>query len=269
MSEYALGNLDTEHERLRRQADRLAADTERLFREAGIGAGQRVLDLGAGTGAVALLAARLVGPSGEVVGIERDPRTIERARSEASAADMPNVRFVEADVGGMIDAGPFDAVVGRFILCWVPDPGAVLRQAATVVRPGGVMAFQEPWQGSVLALLEPLPLWHSAVQLLREVVRQSGGDPDIGAKLYGMFQDAGFADASVRQEVAMGRSVEFARGIVDSLRTLRQRIVALNLSAGALGNLDTLAQRLVAEVEVQRGVSVASPSPISIWARRT
>jgi hypothetical protein len=56
---YALGNTDAEHERLIRQAARLAPLTERLFREAGIGAGQRVLDLGSGVGDVAMLAARL------------------------------------------------------------------------------------------------------------------------------------------------------------------------------------------------------------------
>ncbi len=66
-SPYALGSTDAEHERLIRQAPRLGPLTERSFREAGIGPGQRVLDLGSGVGDVAMLAARLVGPSGEVV----------------------------------------------------------------------------------------------------------------------------------------------------------------------------------------------------------
>ena len=66
-ADYPLGNTDAEHERLIRQAARVAPITERFFREAGIGLGQRVLDLGSGVGDVAMLAARLVGPSGEVV----------------------------------------------------------------------------------------------------------------------------------------------------------------------------------------------------------
>ena len=52
---------------------------ERCFREAGIGKGHRVLDVGSGVGDVALLLAHIVGSSGEVVGIERDPRSISRA----------------------------------------------------------------------------------------------------------------------------------------------------------------------------------------------
>jgi protein-L-isoaspartate O-methyltransferase len=67
-SPYALGSTDAEHERLIRQVARLAPLTKRLFSEAGIGPGQRVLDLGSGVGDVAMLAARLVGPSGEVGG---------------------------------------------------------------------------------------------------------------------------------------------------------------------------------------------------------
>ena len=80
-SQYALGNTDTEHERLIRQAGYLNPLTERLFQEAGIEPGQRVLDIGSGVGDVAMLAARMVGSSGEVVGIERDSRSIARART--------------------------------------------------------------------------------------------------------------------------------------------------------------------------------------------
>ena len=58
-TEYALGSTDAEHERLIWQAARVAPITERLFCEAGIGLGQRVLDIGSGVGDVAMLAARL------------------------------------------------------------------------------------------------------------------------------------------------------------------------------------------------------------------
>ena len=60
-TQYALGNTDAEHERLIRQAARLAQSTDRFFRDAGIGVGQRILDIGSGVGDVAMLAARLVG----------------------------------------------------------------------------------------------------------------------------------------------------------------------------------------------------------------
>src|SRR5436309_8292435 len=98
-ADYPLGNTDAEHDRLIRQAARVAPITERLFREAGIGSGQRVLDIGSGVGDVAMLAARLVGPSGEVVGIERDPKSIAKARARVADARLGNVSFTQSDVG--------------------------------------------------------------------------------------------------------------------------------------------------------------------------
>src|SRR5436309_9688684 len=126
-SPYALGSTDSEHERLIRQAARLAPYSERFFHEAGISAGQRVLDLGSGVGDVAMLAARLVGPSGEVVGIERDPRSIARARVRVGEAGLRKVTFTQSDVSEHWDDKPFDAVLGRFILQFIPDPVAALR----------------------------------------------------------------------------------------------------------------------------------------------
>jgi ubiquinone/menaquinone biosynthesis C-methylase UbiE len=79
-ADYALGYTCAEHERLIRQAVRIAPITERLFREAGIGPGQRVLDIGSGVGDVAMQLARMVSPSGEVVGIERDVNSVARGK---------------------------------------------------------------------------------------------------------------------------------------------------------------------------------------------
>src|SRR5467141_93683 len=149
-ADYALGNTDAEHERLIWQAARVAPITERLFREAGIGPGQRVLDIGSGVGDVALIAARLVGPSGEVVGIERDPRSIARAAARMAEAGLRNVSFTQSDAAQIPSDNPFDAAVGRYILMFLPDPISVLRSLSHLVRPGGILAFQEPCWKSFL-----------------------------------------------------------------------------------------------------------------------
>src|SRR6266513_5666115 len=138
-ADYPLGHTDLEHERLIRQAARVAPLTERFFREAGIGCGQRVLDLGSGVGDVAMLVARLVGPSGEVVAIERDPKSIAKARARVTEAGFHNVSFNESNVDEILDGKPFDAAVGRFILMYLPDPVAVLHAISRLVRPGGVL----------------------------------------------------------------------------------------------------------------------------------
>ena len=135
-TQYALGSTDAEHERLIRQAVWLVSHTERLFREAGIGPGQRVLDIGSGVGDVAILAAKIVGSSGEVVGIARDPRSISRARARVSELGLDNVTFTHSDVSQLPSNKPFDAAVGRYILFFLPDPVAILHFVSQLVRPG-------------------------------------------------------------------------------------------------------------------------------------
>src|ERR1700732_2922062 len=109
--DYALGYTNSEHDRLIRQAARIAPYTERLFREAGIGPGQRVLDLGSGVGDVSMLLARIVGPSGEVVGIERDASSIARAKARVAEAGLRNISFIEGDMSQIVSDQPFDGAV--------------------------------------------------------------------------------------------------------------------------------------------------------------
>jgi ubiquinone/menaquinone biosynthesis C-methylase UbiE len=265
--QYALGNTDAEHERLIWQAKRFAALTERLFREAGIGAGHRVLDVGSGVGDVAMLAARLVGPSGEVVGVERDSRSIARARARVAGAGLHNVRFTESDVSQVQDGKLFDAAVGRFILMWLPDPVSVLRSVSQLVRPGGVIAFHEAYWAPLLSLLAPLPLWSAVASLIHEAFQRSGGNPEQGPALYRVFQEAGLPGPTMRLEMLMGKDPDFATWFHDIICTLRPQIQQFGLPIGSLGTLDTLAERL--HNEVARSNSVAAlPACVGAWARK-
>ena len=267
-SHYALGSTDAEHERLIWQAERVAPLTERLFREAGIGPGQRVLDLGSGVGDVAMLAARLVGPSGEVVGIERDPRSITRARTRVAEAGLQNVSFIQSDASQITDRKPFDAAVGRFILMWLPDPISVLRQLAQLVRPGGIVAFQEPYWVPVLSLLAPLPLWSVAASLIHQTFQQSGANPELGPALYRVFQEAGLPGPTMRLEMPLGKNPDIAQWFSDAICSLRPRIEQFNLPLESLGNLDTLSERLEAEVAASNTV-VSWLAPVGAWARKS
>jgi ubiquinone/menaquinone biosynthesis C-methylase UbiE len=264
---YALGNTDAEHERLIRQAARLAPLTERLFREAGIGAGQRILDLGSGVGDVAMLAARLAGSAGEVVGVERDPRSVARARARVAAAGLHNVRFMQSDVDQIASDKPFDAAVGRFILMYLPDPVAVLNSVSQVVRLGGILAFQEPTWAPALALAGRLPLWSAALSVCREVLQRSGAIPESGLFLYRMFQEAGLPAPTMSLEVPVGGDRDFTRSVYDALCSLRPQIEQLNVSLEKLGDFHDLPLRLQSEVEGASTV-VGLPGIIGAWSRK-
>ena len=267
IADYALGYTDAEQERLIRQAALIAPYSERLFREAGIGPGYRVLDLGSGMGDVSMLVAGLVGASGEVVGIERDATSIERAQARVAAAGLRNVSFLNADVNNIVTDRPFDAVVGRYILMFLPDPIFVLRSVSRLVRPGGVIAFQEPSWIPMLALGDRLPLWSCVLRSIHETILRSGANPEMGFALYSIFQEIGLPAPKMHLDIPLGSDVDFLRvicGLVCSLRPLSEQH---NVSLEELGGLDTLPDRICAEIAAANTVVSIVPL-LGAWSRK-
>ena len=134
--QFGTGIGDEELDRLEAQGAAIAPATRMIFAEAGIRPGMRVLDLGCGAGDVTFVAADLVGPGGFVVGVDRSPDALARARLRAEQRGLTQVQFVEGDIHDPAPGGPFDAIVERLVLMWVPDPAAVLAAAGHRAAPG-------------------------------------------------------------------------------------------------------------------------------------
>jgi ubiquinone/menaquinone biosynthesis C-methylase UbiE len=264
---YALGYTGAEQERLIRQAAKLAPITERLFREAGIEPGFRVLDLGSGMGDVAMLVAHLAGPSGEVVGIERDANSIALAKARATEAGLCNVSFLNMDVNSIVAEEPFDAVVGRFILMFLRHPVSVLRSAVRLIRPGGIVAFQEPSWTAMLALGAGLPLWSRTRHLIHEILLRSGANREMGLALYQAFQEAGLPAPKMHLEMPLGNDADFIRLTSDLLCSLRLLAEEHEVSLQELGNLETLLDRISAEVAAANTV-VSLIGVVGAWSRK-
>lgn len=264
---YVLGGGDLEHERLARQSILLAPSTERVLREAGIVPGQRVLDVGSGIGDVALIVARLVGSSGEVVGIERDARSVARANDRMAQAALHNVSFVESDLYTFDSTVLFDAVVGRFILEFLPDPVLALRFLARFVRPDGIFVFHEPAYAPYHLIGQQSPLWVASTSLLREALRRSGANTEIGTNLTQVFYEAGMPAPTMLMEVLLGNNPAVIELLCDLLGRLQPTIETLALPHDAIGHFATLSARLRAEIAASR-----SPVPfialLGAWARK-
>ena len=100
--------------------------------------GDRVVDVGSGAGIDSLIAARMVAPDGEVIGVDMTPAMLEKARRNAAEAGLRNVEFRE----GLAEALPVpdgwaDAIISNGVLNLVPDKDAGLREMYRVLRPGG------------------------------------------------------------------------------------------------------------------------------------
>ena len=266
-NDYALGYTDAEQDRLIRQAALIAPITERLFREAGIGPGYRVLDLGSGMGDVSLLLARLVGISGEVVGIERDAASIARAQARVAQSGLRNVSFLKTDVNKIAIDQPFDAVVGRFILMFLPDPVSVLRSVSRLARPGGVLAFQEPSWIPMLALSSQLSLWSRVLHSIHEILLRSGANPEMGLTLYPIFQEVGLPAPNMHLEIPLVSDPGLIQIISDVLCSLRPLAHQHSVSLDELGDFDTLQGRVSAEIAAANTVVSVVPL-VGAWARK-
>ena len=266
-SEYALGHTNAEHDRLIRQAVLIGPITERFFREAGIGAGQRVLDLGSGLGDVSMTVARLIGPSGEVLGIERDASSIAKARSRVDAAGLRNVVFTQGDVNHIVSEMLFDAAVGRFILMFQPEPISVLQSVSRMVRPGGVLAFQEPSWIGMLAMAAPLPLWSRVLGTIHETFLRAGVNPEMGLDLHRKFQEIGLPAPRMHLDTLLGRDASFTSVMCDLLRSLRPVAEKHGVSLAEFGNFETVLERLQREIAAANAVVSVVPI-VSAWSRK-
>jgi ubiquinone/menaquinone biosynthesis C-methylase UbiE len=176
-ADYVLGVSAQEQERLRAQGDAVGPMTLRLITQAGVGQGQRVLDVGCGTGDVSLLAARLVGAGGEVVGIDREAQMVEAARKRANDLGLANVRFVQGDFRELGAAeGAFDAAVGRLVLMYQADAVEAVRRLTRTVRPGGLVLFQEYDSTLPPTSLVPMPLHVKVRSWIWRTLERSGAD---------------------------------------------------------------------------------------------
>jgi SAM-dependent methyltransferase len=241
---YVLGDTDAEHLRLVRQARLLAPFTERLFRDAGIVVGMRILDIGCGMGDVSMLAAQLVGPSGRVVGVDRENPVLDKARQRAELAGFENIVFIQADVSTLAHREQFDAVVGRFILMFLPYPVDVLKTLGTLVRPGGIVAFQEASWANQLAQTAHLPLRMAVSTLIHDTLAKGGARTNNELFLYRDFQAAGLPPPRLHNELLLSNDPETRRWLYDLLCTLWPKAAEYGLPRDAVGDLDSLPQRL-------------------------
>jgi ubiquinone/menaquinone biosynthesis C-methylase UbiE len=266
---YPLGRSAAETERLIRQAQIYGALTRRFFATAGITAGMKVLDVGSGAGDVALLLADLVGPRGAVMGVEMNPTILDTARARVRAAGWTNVTFLEGDVHGASLDDDFDAVVGRWILMYLPDPVALLHRLLRRLQPGGIIAFQENDFTYPPMTFPPAPLHQQVVQWMTPPPGRGGPDQQMGSKLYQTYLDAGLPVPQLRLDAPIGGGPDWPgyAYVADTVRSLLPMLEQMGVVTAEEVGVDTLADRLRAEVVARRGVQML-PIVIGAWARK-
>lgn len=266
LESYVLGHSDEELVRLERQAELFSEATEAILSLAGLRTGMRVLDLGCGVGDVSLIAARLVGPEGRVVGIDRAEEALSTARRRVAAAGLSNVSFESRDIEALGDVEPFDAVIGRFILMHLPRSAAILADLRSVVVPNGLLAFIEMDISSSSAV-PPMPLFTRCLDWITTLYRRAGMEPDMGSKLYGVFRAAGLAPhLHGICRVEGGPDATAYDYIAETIRTMSPNLQKLGLATAEELDVDTLSARL-RQASLEADTCFVFPRFVGAWAR--
>jgi arsenite methyltransferase len=157
---------------------------------ASLQAGQTVLDLGAGAGFDAFLAARAVGTSGRVIGVDMTPEMVTKARANAKRGGYPQVEFRLGEIEALpVADGSVDVILSNCVINLCPDKRPVYREAFRVLRPGGRIAVTDVVARGELAdeVKGDLAL-HSGCL--------AGATPE--AELLALLEEAGFVEIAVR-----------------------------------------------------------------------
>lgn len=264
---YALGYSEAEFRRLKFQGEYLRDFTADVLRRAGITPGMRVLDIGCGVGDVSLLAAEMVTSSGTVIGVDRSAQAVAVARQRAAAVGMDHVRFEASELEAFAPDAQFDALIGRLVLAYLPDPAATLRRLSDFLRPGGTIAFQE----MVLPLMRSVPegpLFRNCYRWMMDTFERAGFELDMGSKLLATFLAAGLPapQMTVAGRAEGGSQSPVYTYLTDTLRSLVPMAERFGIATAAEIAIETLAERLRKET-VNNNACLMPPPLVGAWTR--
>lgn len=268
-SAYESGQSEHETQRRLSQSALLSGITERLLRAAGIRKGMRVLDLGCGAGDVSVMAAALVGSTGCVLGVDQDPKAVTIAKRRAARAGLHQTAFLAAPIDTLEDLGPFDAVIGRYILHHLADPAATVRRVAGLLSPGGVIAFHEIAANIPPQSFPEIPVLREAGSWLLELFRRGGAQYDAGSRMVEIFVEAGLPVPRMFEEsiVGGGPGSPIYQWLGAALRSLAPKIIELGIATEQEMRIDSFEQRLEQAAVLLNSQIVSSPQ-FCAWARK-
>jgi arsenite methyltransferase len=151
--------------------------------------GETVLDLGSGAGFDAFLAARAVGPTGRVIGVDMTPEMLQAARANLAKAGGTNVEFRLGEIEHLpLGDATVDVILSNCVVNLSPDKAAVFREAFRVLRPGGRVAISD------IVALRPLP---AEVRADLELHTGCVAGAATIAELHSLMTAAGFRDVRI------------------------------------------------------------------------
>src|SRR5437763_3954740 len=208
--DYVLGTHDEELLRLGLQHRVWRPVVLDCWQKAGITAGKRVLDLGAGPGYAALDLAEIVGPSGEVVALERSDKFVAAMREAFRRRGLNNAKIYELDLMmGDLPQGNYDFSWCRWVLSFVSDQALLIKTLGAVMPKGGVSIFHEYAHYETWRFLPRIASQEKFREHVIATCPKSGGEPDGAADLPALLLQNGFIIRSAAPHIFCVRPTNY------------------------------------------------------------
>ncbi|TRC98362.1 methyltransferase domain-containing protein [Mesorhizobium sp. WSM4306] len=214
------------------------------------------------------LFSEIVGPTGIVLGCDRSSAAVESARVRAKERALNNVSFHECDPATFVFDRMFDAIVGRYVLMFSPDPVEMLRGIARHLRPGGIIVFHEvDWTGA--ASFPTVPTYDNCFRCIAETFRRVGTNPNMGIGLHSTFMKAGLPAPTMAVSALAGGGSDNLSGI-DLVSDLAATMAPIMEQMGVITAFElgpeTLQERICAEASANQSV-VVGRYEVGAWSR--
>lgn len=181
---------ETEGARIRKKTNAEATRAQLML--AGLKPGMHALDVGCASGAATLEMARLADPA-TVVGLDGSAARLQEAMDLACSVGIRNVCFQRGNAMDLpFDSATFDFVWSRFLMEYLPDPLAAIREMRRTAKPGGLVAVAD-LDGNCLFHYPIEPNLEQGIEKVMRLPALKGFDPFVGRKLYHFFRRAGFS----------------------------------------------------------------------------
>lgn len=261
--EYVLATGRAAAHRLRVLHSIYGPGARRVLLQAGIKPGMRVADLGCGVGMVTALLAELVGPTGEVVGVDFSGAQITEAR-ELLPSNLSNISFVEASATETgLPHESFDLVYCRFLLIHLTEPEEALREMHRLLKPNGILVCED---GDLTAAgSEPSTVLDCFSDLFGRLGPIRGVDYTLGRRLFQMVIAANFS----KPEITYNQPVT-ARGENKRFLELSVAEAGPGFIGAGLVTSEGLQQALVEMQRIAEDETVLAlmPRMSQVWARK-
>jgi 2-polyprenyl-3-methyl-5-hydroxy-6-metoxy-1,4-benzoquinol methylase len=200
---YILATGGKDVKRLRLLHKVYGPGTEALLRRVGLRDGQRVVEIGCGSGNIACWVAQQIAPNGSITAIDVASDQIEQARLQAHSRNLRNIEFQVADAySPRLPEDSFDLIYCRLVLSHLTQPAAALAAMRSLARPGGVVVCEEIDIGCWVCD-PPASAMDRFFALNAALGERRGENFFLGASLHRLFHEVGFARPEVGANFAL------------------------------------------------------------------